>query len=161
MTRLHYTDYTRDLMAMMLEARAEWARMRGIASPAGEVETDGMPDYQETVKTTLTEETNGTEEARKPSEETQAPGNQGPTTGQESGACGCCKGTGGATMTEYLTEDETSSVQRNRIQARAEQEVRFRELGQFDWADRTRDNTDTLIRGGEIRRRRGGPRDDE
>lgn len=56
MTRLHYTDHTRDLMAMAIEALAGWARMRGITSPAGEVETDGMPDYQETVKTTLTEE---------------------------------------------------------------------------------------------------------
>lgn len=111
---LIYTDYTRDLMAMAIEALAEWARMRGLTAPGGEVETDGMPVYQEEVRTTM-----------------------------------------------YLTEDETSSVQRNRLQARHEQEVRFRELGQFDWADRTRDNTDTLLRGGEIRRRRGGPRDDE
>lgn len=116
MTRLHYTDYTRDLMAMAIEALAEWARMRGIVSPAEAVDTDNMPTFQREVKTT---------------------------------------------MTEYLTEDETSSVQRNRLQARHEQEVRFRELGQFDWADRTRDNTDTLLRGGEIRRRRGGARDDE
>jgi hypothetical protein len=61
----------------------------------------------------------------------------------------------------YLTEDETSTVQRNRIQARAQTEIEMRANGLFDWADRTRDNTDTLIRGGEIRRRRGGPRDDE
>lgn len=61
----------------------------------------------------------------------------------------------------YLTEDETTDVRRDRIRARSEQEIDMRAKGQFDWADRTRDNTDTLIRGGEIRRRRGGPRDDE
>jgi hypothetical protein len=55
-TRLHYTDYTRDLMAMAIEALAEWARMRGITSPAEEVETEGMPTYQESVQTTLTDE---------------------------------------------------------------------------------------------------------
>lgn len=114
MTRLHYTDQTRDLMAMAIEALAEWASMRGLTSPAEAVDTDNMPTFQHEVKTTM-----------------------------------------------YLTEDETSSVQRNRIQARAQTEIEMRSQGLFDWADRTRDNTDTLIRGGEIRRRRGGPRDDE
>ncbi len=61
----------------------------------------------------------------------------------------------------YLTEDETTDVRSNRIEKRREQEIWFRANGHFDWADRCRDNTDILVRGGEIQRRRGGTRDDE
>jgi hypothetical protein len=113
-TRLLHTNYTRDLMALAIEALAEWAKLRGVEAPGGKVETHCMPVYQAKTETTM-----------------------------------------------YLTEDETTDVRSNRIRARQEQEIRFRELGQFDWADRSRDNTDRLERGMEIQRRRGGPRDDE
>lgn len=113
MTRLLHTNYTRDLMAMAIEALAEWAKLRGVDAPGGTVETHNMPVYQAKTETTM-----------------------------------------------YLTEDETTDVRSNRIEKRSEQEIWFRANGHFDWADRCRDNTDILIRGGEIQRRRGGPRDD-
>ena len=47
-----------------------------------------------------------------------------------------------------------------RIVNRRKQEVYSRALGDFDFADRVRENTDQLERTGKLHRRCGGPRDD-
>jgi hypothetical protein len=144
MTRLLHTNYTRDLMAMAIEALAEWAKLRGVDAPGGTVETHCMPVYQAKTETTLTEEKLTMPVVYLSKEELLTlyprPRKDAPM---------------------YLTEDETTEVQRNRITKRSEQEIWFRANGHYDWADRCRDNTDILVRGGEIQRRRGGTRDDE
>lgn len=154
-------------MAMAIEAFAEWARIRGIVSPCGEVETGGMPTFQSEVKTTMT---NDTPAARMKRIQELGPqpiyDESGNVIGEDSGILSIEQMAAllahePKAKAMYLTEDETTDVRNHRLQSRAEQEVWFRSQGHFDWADRTRDNTAVLANGGEIQRRRGGTRDDE